>query len=278
MQISLDTSKNPEQGSPTRSLWYDRIWAAFIFFTRLPFWRIYQPKKEAYKTVVEHWPLTGWLTGCVMAAIIWFGSMALPYPIVIILAILTRLLITGALHEDGLADFMDGFGGGGSDRQRILDIMKDSHIGAYGVIGLVTYFAILFLCLWSLPPLSAALSIIAADPFSKMLAGQVVQMLPYARNENEAKSKVVYRKVSIGSSIALAFQGLLPAIPLFLFGGLATRWELVVFIPCIVMYFLYMKIYRTLHGYTGDCCGAIFLLLELTIYLTLCITNYNAMP
>ena len=132
MQISLDTSNIPEQDSPTRSLWYDRIWASFVFFTRLPFWRIYQPKKEAYKTVVEHWPLTGWLTGCMMAAVIWFGSMVMPYPIVIILAILTRLLITGALHEDGLADFIDGFGGGGSDRQRILDIMKDSHIGTYG--------------------------------------------------------------------------------------------------------------------------------------------------
>ena len=267
MQKSLNTSK-----------WYNNAWAAFIYFTCLPFYKIYEPPKSAYRAVVEFWPLTGWLTASVMAATLYFGLMVMPHALAVTLAIVARLLLTGAFHEDGLADFIDGFGGGGSNRQRVLDIMKDSHIGAYGVIGLVTYFAILFLCLWSLPPLSAALSIIAADPFSKMLAGQVVQMLPYARNENEAKSKVVYRKVSIGSSIALAFQGLLPAIPLFLFGGLATRWELVVFIPCIVMYFLYMKIYRTLHGYTGDCCGAIFLLLELTIYLTLCITNYNAMP
>ena len=91
MQISLDTSK-----------WYDRIWAAFIFFTRLPFWRLHQPSKEAYKTVVEHWPLTGWLTGAAMAAVLYFGSMVFPYEIAILLAILMRLLITGALHEDGL--------------------------------------------------------------------------------------------------------------------------------------------------------------------------------
>ncbi|MBR6981416.1 MAG: adenosylcobinamide-GDP ribazoletransferase [Prevotella sp.] len=267
MQKSLNTSK-----------WYNNAWAAFIYFTRLPFYKIYEPPKSAYRAVVEFWPLTGWLTASVMAATLYLGSMVMPHALAVILAIVARLILTGAFHEDGLADFIDGFGGGGSDRQRVLDIMKDSHIGAYGVIGLVNYFALLFLCLWSLPPQSAALAIIAADPFSKMLAGQVVQMLPYARNENEAKSKVVYRKVSIGSSIALAFQGLLPAIPLFLFGGIATHWELEVFIPCIVMYFLYMKIYRTLHGYTGDCCGAIFLLLELTIYLTLCITNYNTMP
>ena len=43
--------------------WYDRIWAALIFFTRLPFWRLHQPPKECYSTVVEHWPLVGWLTG-----------------------------------------------------------------------------------------------------------------------------------------------------------------------------------------------------------------------
>ena len=92
--------------------WYDRIWAAFIFFTRLPFWRLHQPDKNCYKTVVEHWPLVGWLTGGSMAAVIYFGSMVLPYSVSILLAIVTRLLITGALHEDGLADFMDGFGGG----------------------------------------------------------------------------------------------------------------------------------------------------------------------
>ena len=50
--------------------WYDRIWAAFIFFTRLPFWRLHQPDKNCYKTVVEHWPLVGWLTGGSMAAVI----------------------------------------------------------------------------------------------------------------------------------------------------------------------------------------------------------------
>ena len=199
MQISLDTSR-----------WYDRIWAAFIFFTRLPFWRIHQPKKEAYKTVVEHWPLTGWLTGCSMATVIWFGSMALPFPIVVIFAILTRLLITGALHEDGLADFIDGFGGGGSDRQRILDIMKDSHVGTYGVISLIIYFLLLFYALSSMQPQDAALTVIAADPYAKMLSAQLIQMMPYARTEETAKNHTVYRKFNVGAGISLAIQGLLP--------------------------------------------------------------------
>ena len=267
MQISLDTSKNPEQGSPTHSLWYDRIWAAFIFFTRLPFWRIYQPKKEAYQTVVEHWPLTGWLTGCVMAAIIWFGSMALPYPIVIILAILTRLLITGALHEDGLADFMDGFGGGGSDRQRILDIMKDSHIGTYGVISLIIYFLLLFFALVSMHPQDAALTVIAADPYAKMLSAQLIQMMPYARTEETAKNHTVYRKFNVIAGISLAVQGLLPLGLYIYLMHEKTDWQMLVFLPALVVYFLYLLIWRRLKGYTGDCCGTVFLLTELMFYL-----------
>ena len=267
MQISLDTSKNPEQGSPTRSLWYDRIWAAFIFFTRLPFWRIYQPKKEAYKTVVEHWPLTGWLTGGAMAAIIWFGSMALPYPIVIILAILTRLLITGALHEDGLADFMDGFGGGGSDRQRILDIMKDSHIGTYGVISLIIYFLLLFFALVSMHPQDAALTVIAADPYAKMLSAQLIQMMPYARTEETAKNHTVYRKFNVIAGISLAVQGLLPLGLYIYLMHEKTDWQMLVFLPALVVYFLYLLIWRRLKGYTGDCCGTVFLLTELMFYL-----------
>ena len=115
----------------------DRVFAAFIFFTRLPFWRLRQPAADAFKRVVELWPLTGWLTGGVAALTLWGASTVLPYSLAVILAIGMRMLLTGALHEDGLADFFDGLGGGGRDRERILSIMKDSHIGTYGVLALV---------------------------------------------------------------------------------------------------------------------------------------------
>ena len=261
MQKSLSISKSAKSA-----------WAAFIYFTRLPFWKIYSPPKASYRGVVEFWPLVGWLTGSIMAASLYSGSWVMPHALAVLAAIVVRVLLTGAFHEDGLADFCDGFGGGGKDRQRVLDIMKDSRIGTYGVIGLILYFSMLFLCLLHLPVKTAALAIIAADPFSKMLAGQIVQMMPYARNEQEAKSRVTYRKVSVAGGISLAFQGLLPSLPLFLLGDVALRWELVVFVPCLVMYFLYLKIWNTLRGYTGDCCGALFLLVELSAYLMICIT------
>lgn len=249
---------------------YDRIWAALIFFTRLPFWRLYQPPKACYETVVEHWPLVGWLTGGVMAATLYGASMVLPYQVAVLVAIVMRLLLTGALHEDGLADFLDGFGGGGNNRQRILDIMKDSHIGTYGVIGLVLYLLLLFFSLSSMSLEMAALAILAADPYAKMLTAQLVSMMPYARREEEAKAKVIYRKITLVSGVSLAVQGLLP-IGLFVW-YMGIVWEPLIFIPALVMYFLYLLIWRRLHGYTGDCCGAVCLMVELSVYLTLMVT------
>ena len=260
MRISID-----------RTRWWETPLAALIFFTRLPFWRIAEPDKGCYRCVVEYWPLAGWLTGGVMAGTLYGASLLFPYPIAVILAIAMRLLVTGALHEDGLCDFFDGFGGGGSDRQRILDIMKDSRIGTYGVIGILIYVLLLFLCLYSLPPLTAAFVIFAGDPFSKMVASQIISMMPYARTEAEAKAKVVYRRPPLKSGIGLALQGLLPILALYLFSshtGVILHWEYMVFAPCIVMYFLYRLIWHRLQGYTGDCCGALFLLIELALYLS----------
>ena len=257
MQIDIDQTR-----------WYDRIWASLIFFTRLPFWRLHQPPKACYETVVEHWPLTGWVVGGAMAATLWVGSMVLPYMVAVVLAIVVRLLVTGALHEDGLADFLDGFGGGGSDRGRILAIMKDSHIGTYGVVGLILYELLLTASLLSMSPLMAALTILAATPYARMVTAQLITMMPYARTEEESKAKTVYRKMDWPAGISLALQGLLP-MGLYLWYT-SLPWEMIIFIPCLVMYFLYLLIWNRLRGYTGDCCGAVCLLVELTVYLVVC--------
>ena len=264
MGIGFDNvGRNPFGEDTVR--WYDRPWAAFIFFTRLPLWRIYQPPRQCYNSVVEYWPLAGWLIGGVMALVLWVASMYFVYPVAVMLAIVARLLLTGALHEDGLADFFDGFGGGGNDRQRILDIMKASHIGTYGVLGLVCYELLLFLTLTALPPEKAMFCILVGNPYARMLSAQLVMMMPYARNEQTAKSRTVYRRMSTAAGVSLAVQGLLPlAVYLYLSD---VSWELLVFGPSLVMYFLYLLIWRKLRGYTGDCCGAVCLLIELTFYL-----------
>ena len=250
-----------------KTRWYDTLWAALIFFTRLPFWRVYQPPQASYKAVVEFWPLTGWLTGGAMAATLYFGSIILPWSVAVIAAIVVRLLITGALHEDGLADFLDGFGGGG-DRARILAIMKDSHIGTYGVLGLILYMLLLGTTLYSMTPRVAALIVFAADPFAKMVSSQLVNMLPYARREEEAKNKTVYRKPSLAAGLSLTVQGLLPMALMIWLTGIS--WYLIIAIPALVMYFLYLLLLRKIQGYTGDCCGAVCQLVELAVYLVAC--------
>ena len=256
----------------------NKILAAFIYFTRLPFYRIANVPRWYYSTVVEHWPLVGWLTGGIMAAVLYFGSWIFPYSVAVILAMASRVLITGAFHEDGLADFLDGFGGGGNDRQRILDIMKDSHIGTYGVLGLVFYELMLFIILFNIPPMLAALSIFAGDAFCKMISAQIIVQMPYARTEEQAKSKIVYRQFSISSGISLAVQGLLPMIPLFYFYHSILRPEIIILIPCLVMFYLSTLMRRKIHGYTGDCCGAMFLLCESSYYLTILFMSHASIP
>jgi len=245
----------------------DRLLAAFIFFTRLPLWRLRQPPKECYASVVEFWPLTGWLTAGVMALTLWGGSYVLPYPVAVVAAIAARMLLTGALHEDGLADCCDGFGGG-TDRNRILAIMKDSHIGTYGVIGLIVWFALCVTSLMSMPPTTAALVVLAADPFAKMVTSQLILMLPYARKEEEAKARTVYRRFGIATGLSLAVQGLAPMAAMLYLTGM--DWQLIIFVPAVVFYALYMMMRSKIQGYTGDCCGATALIVELTIFIVAC--------
>ncbi len=255
---------------------FKRIWASFIFLTRLPFWRLYQPPKEAYTSVVEHWPLVGWLTSCIAAAAIYLIA---PYnlAIAVLAAIILRILATGALHEDGLADFFDGFGGGTS-REKILSIMKDSRTGTYGVLGLILYFLTLAACLYTLAELSpkvAAITVIFADPFAKLLAAQTVMIMPYARKEEESKAHNIYRRAKFPEYVLMLLEGLIPygvfIALLYNTTPLSSEpWQILVLaaVPAILCALLNMFIYKRIKGYTGDCNGAMFLLTELSIYLT----------
>ena len=142
----------------------NNLLAALMFFTRLPFWRICTVPSECFRHVVSYWSLCGWLTGGVMALSFWVFSIWFPLPVAVLLALCARLFLTGALHEDGLADFFDGFGGG-RDREGILRIMKDSHIGSYGVLGLILYYLLSFLVIGILTCACHSLGAVCGRPF-----------------------------------------------------------------------------------------------------------------
>lgn len=247
------------------------IAAALVFFTRLPFWRLkaFQVSFEYFSQVINYWAVVGWLTGGVMAVSLWVSSQFLPYSVAIIMALLSRLLITGALHEDGLADFFDGFGGGNT-KERILAIMKDSHIGTYGVLSLIVYFLLFFLLLSQLPLRWACISILMADPLCKYISSQVTRFLPYARTAETSKSGTVYKTMTLKALLISSFFGL---VPLTLIPDI--KYLLAVIFPIITFFGLIMLMKRKIQGYTGDCCGAMFLLCELSLYLGIIIVYNN---
>jgi adenosylcobinamide-GDP ribazoletransferase len=244
--------------------------AALIFFTRLPFWRIKEVPVENFKHVVSYWPFVGWLTGGFAAAVLWVSSLVLPAGIAVLLAIIGRLCITGALHEDGLADFFDAFGGG-TTRERILAIMKDSHIGSYGVIGLIVYFLLLWTLLTTVSVPLVCWVVIAGDVWSKCVAGQLIHLLPYARKEEESKIKTVYERMSFGTFLFALLCGTIPLLVL-----LPMRLWLAALLPLPVLFLLYLLMKKRLQGYTGDCCGATALLCELSFYLGIVLLIHNA--
>lgn len=155
----------------------NQILAALIFFTRLPFWKIKEVPQECFKHVVSYWSFSGWLTGGMMALIFWGASTILPHGVAVILALTSRLLITGALHEDGLADFFDGFGGG-TNRESTLRIMKDSHIGSYGVLGLIIYYLLAYNLLVALPLTVTPFFLLSGDTWSKFISSNIINTCP----------------------------------------------------------------------------------------------------
>lgn len=246
-----------------------RILAAFIFFTRLPFWRLAEVPAVYFRNIVAFWSLTGWLTAGFSVFVLYLAAMVLPTELAVLLAILTRLLITGCLHEDGLADFLDGFGGG-TTREKTLIIMKDSHIGTYGVIGLIFYFGLLYTVLSHLPIELAGFALLAGDPFAKGVSGMIINRLPYARPEEESKNKTVYSRMNRAEYMICFTFGLLPLWwlpkPVYL---LATL------LPVLTWWLLTSRMRRKIQGYTGDCCGATFLLCELSFYLGILLIYTN---
>jgi adenosylcobinamide-GDP ribazoletransferase len=251
------------------------IIAAFMFFTRLPLWRVCKVPADSFKRIVAYWPLTGLLTGALMTTV-YLLAIYLNFHVItaVILAFASRILFTGALHEDGLADFLDGFGGGHS-RNQVLSIMKDSHIGSYGVLGLILYTLLWISTMFMLMQQfkgNEYIVFFTCDVWSKCCASQIINLLPYVRKEEDSKIKLIYDIMSPGSFIFGFMTGMLPIaylIFLTISGFYALTLLISSFAPLMTMWLLSLYMKRRIHGYTGDCCGATFLLCELSYMLIL---------
>ncbi len=239
------------------------FFTALGFFTRLPIpawvpWSIAHLNHSA-----RYFPLVGWIVGGIGAAGFLLAAQLLPATLAVLLSMALTVRLTGAFHEDGFADSCDGLGGGWQKAQA-LEIMKDSRIGSYGTIGIVLLLLAKAAALVALADVShtaAALALLIAHPLSRLASTSLIHFLPYVREDENAKSKPLARRLERGELVCAAFGGLaplllsswLPAITALLAVSLTTVW-------------LGRMFLRRLGGYTGDLLGTVQQASELATY------------
>lgn len=187
--------------------------AALRFFSRLPVPRLGPADDPAapprFATVARVIPLAGAVLGVPGALIVGLGALAhLPAGVSAVFAVALLVAVTGAFHEDGLADTADGFGGGWS-RARKLEIMKDSRLGSYGAAALVLVLLARITLLAALieqNALVAALALVAAGAVARGAALALVSSLPSARADGVAAAAGRPERASLllGSALATA--------------------------------------------------------------------------
>jgi len=242
------------------------------FLTRLPTPRLreFDPGWLAQST--RYFPLVGVLVGLANVLVWWIASRRLPASVSIGLMMAVSMLLTGAFHEDGFADACDGFGGG-SSKDRVLAIMKDSRIGAFGAIGLLLMLGLKWTTLIALPGAVLVQCVVASHMLSRWCAIGLIAFLPYVRADADAKARDFAGRLSGGEWVlsgAIGFLGLAPLAWLYARSDAPLGWSALgtgagVAVAAAVLGGLYVR--HRIGGYTGDCLGAVQQLAELGFLL-----------
>jgi adenosylcobinamide-GDP ribazoletransferase len=208
----------------------------------------------------RYFPLVGQAVGAVCALVLIASSRWLDGWLPALLAVSAGVLLTGGFHEDGLADTADGLGGGQSLARR-LEIMKDSHLGSYGVLALCLTLGARVGSLAAPPPLTAALALIAAHGLARAAAVAAWAILPYAGVPQAAKSDSMGRVAPRDAIIAVV----LGLWPLAFLPPLAAGIACVVGAAAAAAPALAAR--RLLGGRTGDVLGAVEQMFEVGFLL-----------
>lgn len=230
---------------------------ALGFYTRLPV-----PETQDYSRLSQaslYLPLVGWLVGGLSALSFYVADLFWPQSTAVILSLAFGILLTGAFHEDGFTDVCDGFGGG-YGKERILEIMKDSRIGAYGSMGIVLITALKISLLTSLPANALPFILVASHSLSRFQPLLMMRLFDYARIDTSKSGAAMY-KPNLKELFVPSCISLLPLLFLPIVCGLAFPFMLLA-TWCLGRYF-----YRHIGGYTGDCLGAIQQVTEVIFYL-----------
>ena len=239
------------------------FFTALMFYTRIPCpkWVTHDP--EYLNKATRYFPLIGWLVGGICAIMYMSTEYFLNAQIAILLSMIAGVLATGAFHEDGFADVCDAFGGGWT-KQKILDIMKDSRVGAYGVIGMIMILLLKFTSLSTIPFSQMWMVLLAAHSFSRLCAVFIVSTSKYVRENDDAKAKPLAKSITAKEILPAVLFGL---APLLLFQRIDILYALI--FPLLGTFFLRRYFHKWIGGYTGDCLGATQQVTEVLFYLNL---------
>jgi len=256
---------------------------AVQYFTRVPLpgllarWTGFDAGLQ--RASLPHFPGVGLLVAGVAIACYWAAHLILPHSAVspllaAVLSTAATVAFTGALHEDGLADTADGLGAG-HDRERALEIMKDSHVGAFGALALmlallakITLLAVIgSVAGW----LGAAAVLLGGHVSSRGVALVIVATLPNIGRAATSKSLALAGGIEpAGLAVALAWCGLGLACA----ASLSSAWSCIVGLVAAVIALLWIRrlLARRLQGFTGDSLGAAQQLCEIAFYLGAALT------
>jgi adenosylcobinamide-GDP ribazoletransferase len=235
---------------------------ALAFLTRIPLPSI-DASPRRLEAMLRYLPVVGALVGVVGAAVLLLAGTRFSPMVGALLAVGATALLTGAFHEDGLADSFDGIGGG-ADVERVLAIMRDSRLGTYGMLGVGLVVALKVASLATMPLAVAATALVAAHAASRLSALVLVATSRYLA----AAGTGSFTARGIGSgSLAVAtatVAAVLAAVSPFIGPGCLAAGAGGLILGHLAARFLFV---RRLGGYTGDGLGATQQLSELGFYL-----------
>ena len=272
-----------QSGSVGQRLWYGvkyeyrLLLVAIQFLTRIPVpeFKSYQPQWLHQSS--RHFPAVGLLVGMLCALIFWLASMLFTPLVAAVISTAFSIKLTGAFHEDGLADTCDGLGGG-LTRERTLTIMKDSRLGTYGTLGLVSTLLIKVTLLASMPLTVALVALIVAHSASRLLSISLIMLLPYGGEIEHAKAKPMAQQLTaVQGLVASGWLVIGAALVIIVFPNTMHRismwhWLFAFVLALIATDYMRRLLHRRLNGYTGDGLGATQQLSEVAIYAGLAAT------
>ena len=235
---------------------------ALSFLTRIPI-HIDDYSDDKLNKASGYFPLVGVFIGCLLGLCVYLLQLVLPISVSVVLVIIIGLLLTGGFHEDGLADVADGFGGA-FDTHRKLEIMKDSRLGTYGTLALISLFAIKYQTLVATSHIVMAL--IAAHGISRAFATSIIGTCPYVTEDTTSKVKPIAKHLPSSAQNRLWLTFCVLCAVLFLY-GMSLLQLIALIVTCFAVRSVLIAWFKKhINGYTGDCLGAAQQIFEVLIY------------